>query len=259
MLVHNSDEALSVKGKSKDDADDGPLHQRYCWTERTGTLTMSTRKKRYAIVVGDSLLRETEGPVCWTDFPCREGCCLSAAWTKDITRKALRGDAALGFLPITALHEGDDAAATSCPRAIKRDVTVCKGIHISVVSSDSGRQQKGMMWDYVGASVSIRKSWWNAVYQALLQPTAHLALCCVVHHCMPVSVLTTGTWFQRLHWSPPEYQSCYCVCFCHIRTKPLQSPLRRFYLYPLERSRIYILVRSLTGVSLEGQLSEWKM
>lgn len=121
---------------------------------------------------------------------------------------------------------------------------VCKGIQVSVVGSNIGRQQKGMVGDYVGTSVSMRKSSWNAVYRHFYNPwhTWYLVCCIILWQCFG-------------HWDlvPPECQSCSCVCFGHARTGPLQSPLRKFYLHPLEQSRIYILVRLLSGVSLEGQ------
>lgn len=146
------------------------------------------------------------------------------------------------YHPLLLFHVGDDTAAVCCPRAMKKDVRVCKGIQISAVGSDIGRLQKG---DYVSASLSIRKSSWNAVYQVSLQPMAQLALHCVLHRCMAVSLLATGTWFQKLHWSPSECQSCNCVCFSHIRTRSLRSPVGKFYLHPLEQSRIYILMLNI--------------
>ncbi|KAK4822673.1 hypothetical protein QYF61_019040 [Mycteria americana] len=55
--------------------------------ERTSHInTTSTRKRRRVIVVGDSLLKGTEGPICRTDPPLREFCCLPGARVKDITR-----------------------------------------------------------------------------------------------------------------------------------------------------------------------------
>ncbi|XP_054680227.1 collagen alpha-1(I) chain-like [Grus americana] len=50
-------------------------------------VTTSTKKKRQVTVVGDSLLRGTEGPVCRADPPFREVCCLTGAHVKDVTRK----------------------------------------------------------------------------------------------------------------------------------------------------------------------------
>lgn len=90
------------------------LHQRYCWTERTGPCVMTTsiRKKRWAVVVGDSLVRGTAGPLCWTDPPLRESCCLPATLVKDITRKVLRLVQPSDYYPLLFFHVGNDEAAT---------------------------------------------------------------------------------------------------------------------------------------------------
>jgi len=45
------------------------------------------KKKRQFDVIGDSLLRGTEGPICRSDPLLRELCCLLRAWAKDVKRK----------------------------------------------------------------------------------------------------------------------------------------------------------------------------
>ena len=73
-----------------DDVDDGPSTPEVLPTSERPTpyiTTTSTRKKKWVMVVGDYLLRETDGPICQTDPPLREVCCLPGAQVKDITRK----------------------------------------------------------------------------------------------------------------------------------------------------------------------------
>jgi len=113
-----------VEGQSMDDVDYGPSRPDV-WP-RSGkpapcTMTTSTRKKRWVIVVGDSLLRGTECPVCQPEPPFREVCCLPGAWVKDITRKLPSSIQPSDYYPLLLFHVGGDAAATCSPRAIKRD------------------------------------------------------------------------------------------------------------------------------------------
>ncbi|KAK4806806.1 hypothetical protein QYF61_005602 [Mycteria americana] len=87
--LYNRYEALEVEGQSMEDGDDSLSTPEVSPSaeERTSHLTTtSTRKRRRVIVVGDSLLRGIEGPICWTDPPLREVCCLPGARVKDIPR-----------------------------------------------------------------------------------------------------------------------------------------------------------------------------
>lgn len=68
-----------MEGQSTDDVDDGlSTSEVFPRAERPTPriMTTSMRKKRLVIVVGDSLLRGTEGPICWTDPLLGEVCCL---------------------------------------------------------------------------------------------------------------------------------------------------------------------------------------
>ena len=47
----------------------------------------SARKDSRVIVVSDSFLRGTEGPICTPNPTSREVCCLPGAWVRDITKK----------------------------------------------------------------------------------------------------------------------------------------------------------------------------
>ncbi|KAK4826058.1 hypothetical protein QYF61_004173 [Mycteria americana] len=117
-------EALEVEGQSMEDGDDSlstpevsPRSE-----ERTSRInTTSTRKRRQVIVVGDSLLRGTEGPICWTDSPLREACCLPGARVKDITRVLPSLVRPSDYYLLLLFHVGGYEGATRSPRAIKRD------------------------------------------------------------------------------------------------------------------------------------------
>ncbi|KAK4815580.1 hypothetical protein QYF61_004097 [Mycteria americana] len=87
--LHNRYEALEVAGQAMEDGDDGPSTPEVSprSEEHTSHInTTSMRKRRRVIVVGDSLLRGTEGPICRTDPALREVCCLPGARVRDVTR-----------------------------------------------------------------------------------------------------------------------------------------------------------------------------
>ncbi|KAK4827179.1 hypothetical protein QYF61_015141 [Mycteria americana] len=122
--LYNRYEALEVEGQSVEDGDDSPSTPEVSSRseERTSRInTTSTRKRRRVIVVGDSLLRGTEGPICRTDPPLREVCCLLGARVKDVTRIFPSLVRPSDYYPLLLFHVGGDEAATRSPRAIKRD------------------------------------------------------------------------------------------------------------------------------------------
>ena len=84
-------------------------------------LTASEKRKRRVIVVGDSLLRGTEGPICSPD-PChREVCCLPGARLKDITGELPGLVRTSDYYPLLVVQVGSDETAGRNPKAIKRD------------------------------------------------------------------------------------------------------------------------------------------
>ncbi|KAK4832349.1 hypothetical protein QYF61_021878 [Mycteria americana] len=122
--LHNRYEALEVEGQSVEDGDDSLSRPEVLprSEERTSRLTTtSTRKKRRVIVVGDSFLKGTEGPICRTDPPLREVCCLPGARVKDVTRVLPSLVRPLDYYPLLLFPVGGDEAATRSPRVIKRD------------------------------------------------------------------------------------------------------------------------------------------
>lgn len=52
------------------------------------TTTLGVKKER-KVIVGDSLCRKTEGPICQLDPFHRQVCCLLGTWVRDIIRRLL--------------------------------------------------------------------------------------------------------------------------------------------------------------------------
>jgi len=80
--LYNRYEDLDVECQTRDDVHDGPCTPEMLLRSERSTPCITTttkRKKRQVTVVGDSLLRGTEGPICQTDHPLREVCCLPVA------------------------------------------------------------------------------------------------------------------------------------------------------------------------------------
>ena len=73
--------------------------------------TASSSKERRAIIVGDSLLKGTEGPICQPDAIQREVCCLPGVRVRDISRK-LPGLICLSdYYPLLVVQVSSDDAA----------------------------------------------------------------------------------------------------------------------------------------------------
>ncbi|GAB0208393.1 hypothetical protein GRJ2_003305000 [Grus japonensis] len=125
--LYNMYQALAVEGHSREDMDDSQATPEVApRPERPmpRVVTTPTKKKRRVIVVGDSLLKGTEGPICRADPPLREVCCLPRARVKDITRKLPSLVQPSDYYPLLLLHVGGDEAVTHNAKAIKRDFRV---------------------------------------------------------------------------------------------------------------------------------------
>ena len=72
-------------------------------------------------MVGDSLLRGTEGPVCRPDLSCREVCCLPGAWVRDITRKLPELVHPTDYDPLLIVQVGSDEITQGSLQTMKRD------------------------------------------------------------------------------------------------------------------------------------------
>ena len=84
--LHNRYEALDHEGQSNEYVDEGPSIGLSRASQPLPCLkTASAKNKTRVIVIGTSLLRETECLICWPDPIHGKVCCFSGA--QDITRK----------------------------------------------------------------------------------------------------------------------------------------------------------------------------
>lgn len=85
---HNRFEALELEGMGAEEEVESVARRMPRVRKSTTCLkTASTRTERREIVVGDSLLRGTEGPNCRPDSTHKEDCCLPGTRVRDIPRK----------------------------------------------------------------------------------------------------------------------------------------------------------------------------
>ncbi|RMC06501.1 hypothetical protein DUI87_15937 [Hirundo rustica rustica] len=84
-------------------------------------ITSNIKKKRRVIVVGDSLLRGTEGPICRPDPSHREVCCLPGTQVRNITERLPRLIWPSDYYPLLILQAGSDQIEKRGVKAIKRE------------------------------------------------------------------------------------------------------------------------------------------
>ncbi|RMC20193.1 hypothetical protein DUI87_01039 [Hirundo rustica rustica] len=77
--------------------------------------------RRRVIVVGDSLLRGSEGPICQPDPSHREVCCLPGARVQNITERLPVLIQPSDYYPLLILQAGSDEIEKRSVKAIKRD------------------------------------------------------------------------------------------------------------------------------------------
>jgi len=83
--------------------------------------TASAKKNRRVIVIGDSLLRGTEGPICRPAPSHREVCYLPGARVRDVAKKLPGLVWPSDYYPLLVMQVGGDEIAERSPKAIKRD------------------------------------------------------------------------------------------------------------------------------------------
>ncbi|XP_031408827.1 transcription factor SOX-5-like [Meleagris gallopavo] len=83
--------------------------------------TASTQKDRRVVVIGDSLLRGTEGPICWPDPTRREVCCLPGEQVRDISRKLPGLIRPSDYYSLLIVQADSDKVAEKSLRTIKKD------------------------------------------------------------------------------------------------------------------------------------------
>jgi len=84
-------------------------------------MTAPLKKKRRVIVVDDSLLRGTEGPIHQPDPSHREVCCLPGVPVRDVARKLPGLVRPSDYCPLLVVQVGGDESMERSPKAIKRD------------------------------------------------------------------------------------------------------------------------------------------
>ena len=72
-------------------------------------------------MVGDSLLRGTEGPICRPDPVRREVCCLPGARVRDITRKLPKLVRSSDYFPLLVVQVGSDEIAQTSLQTMKKE------------------------------------------------------------------------------------------------------------------------------------------
>lgn len=101
--------------------------------------TASTKTEGKVIVVGDSLLRGTEGPICRPDPTCREVCCLPGARVRDIARKLPNLIHSSDYYPLLIVQAGSDDIEERSLKTIKWDFRelgqLVDGVEVQVVFS----------------------------------------------------------------------------------------------------------------------------
>uniref|UniRef100_A0A8C8RI01 C2H2-type domain-containing protein n=1 Tax=Pelusios castaneus TaxID=367368 RepID=A0A8C8RI01_9SAUR len=92
-----------------------------CTPEVGRITTITPRRKRRVVVVGDSLLRGMEAPICRPDKASREVCCLPGARIRDVTEGLSRIIRPSDYYPMLLIHVGTNDTARGDPLQIKGD------------------------------------------------------------------------------------------------------------------------------------------
>ena len=122
--LHNRYEALELEGLGDVDVGESPSVQERlpkAGQSAPRSATVSVRKKRRAVVIGDSLLRVTEDPICCLDPSRREVCCLPGARVRGIARNITRLVKPSDYYPLLSFHIGNEEIGKRSPRVIRRD------------------------------------------------------------------------------------------------------------------------------------------
>ena len=107
--LHNRFQTLDLEGEVSDDMVEGTCRTLFRAKQSTWHLkTASAKKKRKEIIVGSSLLRRMEGPMCWLDPTHREVCCLTGAWITTLLKKFLVWFAPLIIISYWLVQAGSD-------------------------------------------------------------------------------------------------------------------------------------------------------
>ena len=122
--LHNRYEALELDRLGAADVGDSPsVQERLLKTSQSAPCfaTMSVRKKRRAVVIGDSLLRGPKSPIGCLDPSHREVCCLPGAWMRDVTRNITHLVKTSDYYPLLVFRIGNEEVGERSSQTIKRD------------------------------------------------------------------------------------------------------------------------------------------
>ena len=84
--------------------------------------TISIGKKRRAVIIEDSLLRETEGLICHSDLSRREVCCLPGDRVRDIAKNITHLVKPSHYYPSLVFQIGNEDVGKRSSLVIKRDL-----------------------------------------------------------------------------------------------------------------------------------------
>ncbi|KFQ57597.1 hypothetical protein N334_03560, partial [Pelecanus crispus] len=124
LPLHNSYGALELEGQASGEGGEGEGPARGLPKANQSPPRITTapvKKKRRVIVVGDSLLQGTEGPICHPDPSHRDGCSLPGAWVRDVTMKLPDLLRPSDYYLLLVVQVGSDEITERSPKAIKRD------------------------------------------------------------------------------------------------------------------------------------------
>jgi len=120
-IHHWTGKPLDLEGQANEDVGEGLSRGLPKMSQSAPRMmTVSVKKKRRVIVVCDSLLRGTEGPICQPDPFHREVCCLPRAQVRDVAKK-LSGLVQLSdYYPLLVMKVDSDEVVERSPKVIKK-------------------------------------------------------------------------------------------------------------------------------------------
>lgn len=87
LPLHNRYWILEHRSQENERVDKGPSTELPRVNQSSPYIMPVSIKRKRKVVVGNSLLRDTEGPVCWPDPSHREVCCFHGPCFRAVTRK----------------------------------------------------------------------------------------------------------------------------------------------------------------------------
>ncbi|KGL89130.1 hypothetical protein N301_03229, partial [Charadrius vociferus] len=122
LPLHNRYGALEIEDNATEDGEDDPTSELPRASHSPPRLrTSSTKKGRKVIVVGDSLLKGTEGPICRPDPSHREVICLPGARIKDTQRKLPSLVQTSDYYSLLIFQAGGEEVGTRSLKVMKND------------------------------------------------------------------------------------------------------------------------------------------